>query len=69
MAEIKVRLNLDAQDIEVLVNDKVIDTVGSDLLASWVEAINEKNGVGTEPVKAEDKEEAPTDVVDENKEE
>lgn len=50
MAEFKIRLNLDAEDVELVIDDKVVDTVGKDVLASWVAALNEKNKTVEAPV-------------------
>jgi hypothetical protein len=46
MADLVVRLNLEAQDIEIVLGGKVVDTVGADIVSSWVNALNDKNGVG-----------------------
>lgn len=42
MAELVVRLNLDTEDVELVLDGKVVDTVGNDVLNSWVDAINAK---------------------------
>lgn len=43
MAEVKLRLNLDAEDVELVVDGQVALTTGSDVFKSWVEAYNEKH--------------------------
>lgn len=75
MAEIKLRLNLDAEEVELVVDGEVALTSGKDVLYSWVEAVNKKNYVApvepasTEPVKIEEpvkeKEVAPEEPVKE----
>lgn len=45
MAELKFRLNLDSEEIELLLDDKVVDTIEKAVVQSWVEAINDKNKV------------------------
>lgn len=50
MTDLRFRLNLEIEDVELVLNDKVVDTVGTEVVASWVSAINEKHGVGKEPV-------------------
>lgn len=50
MAELKFRLNLDEEDVELVLDGKVVDTVGKAVLQSWVAALNEKNKTVEEPV-------------------
>lgn len=45
MAELKFRLNLDTEEIELLLDEKVVDTIEKDVVQSWVTAINDKNKV------------------------
>lgn len=67
MSDLTLRLNLDAQDVELVLDGKVIDTVGTDVVASWVAALNEKNKPA-EPEKPveEEKPETPEEVVEES---
>lgn len=59
MAELVFRLNLDAEDVELVLDGKVVDTVGKDVLSSWVDAINAKR----KPVEVDKPvEEKPVDV-------
>lgn len=44
MADLKIRFNLENDDIELVLNDEVIDTVGVEVVESWVNAYNEKHG-------------------------
>lgn len=44
MADLKIRFNSDNDDIEIVLDDKVIDTVGTEVVESWVTAYNEKHG-------------------------
>lgn len=43
------RMNLDTEDIELVVDGKLVDTVGPDVVASWVTALNEKRKAAIEP--------------------
>ena len=43
MAEVKLRLNLDAEEVELVVDNEVALTSGSDVFRSWVDAHNEKH--------------------------
>lgn len=43
MAELKLRLNLDAEEVELVVDGQVALTSGKDVFNSWVSAVNEKN--------------------------
>lgn len=60
MAELRLRLNLDSEEVELVVDGQVALTSGSDVLASWVQAINDKH----KPVEEEKKvaEEVATEV-------
>lgn len=51
MAEVKLRLNLDAEEVELVVDGKVAISSGQDVFRSWVTAYNEKH----KPVPAEPK--------------
>lgn len=42
--DVTFRFNPDADDVEIVAGDKVVDTVGSDVFASWVSAYNAKHG-------------------------
>jgi hypothetical protein len=51
MAEVKLRLNLDAEEVELVVDGQVALSSGKDVLANWVQVLNEKNKpVHVEPV-------------------
>lgn len=43
MAEVKLRLNLDAEEVELVVDGKVAISSGQDVFHSWVEAYNAKH--------------------------
>lgn len=43
MAEVKMRLNLDAGEVELVVDGQVALSSGKDVFSNWVEAYNEKN--------------------------
>lgn len=51
MAEVKMRLNLNAMEVELVVDGQVALTSGQDVFLSWVEAANKLNPPPTpEPV-------------------
>lgn len=58
MAEIKLRLNLDRDEVELVVDNEVTMASGPDVFASWVKAYNDKHVVAppahTEPVKIDE---------------
>lgn len=43
MAEIRMRLNLDAEEVEVTVDGTVAISSGQDVFKSWVDAYNDKH--------------------------
>jgi hypothetical protein len=43
VAELKLRLNLDAEEVELVVDGQVALSSGQDVFVSWVEAFNEKH--------------------------
>jgi len=43
MAEVKLRLNLDAEEVELVVDGGVALSSGPDVFRNWVEAYNEKH--------------------------
>lgn len=43
MAEVKLRLNLDSEEVELVVDNEVALTSGSDVFKSWVSAYNTKH--------------------------
>src|SRR5690242_13971114 len=43
MAEVKLRLNLDAGEVELVVDGQVALSSGPEVFANWVEVYNEKN--------------------------
>jgi hypothetical protein len=54
MAEVKMRLNLNAMEVELVVDGAVALSSGKDVFLSWVEAANKLNPpVHSEPVKVE----------------
>jgi hypothetical protein len=54
MAEIRIRLNLDKEEVELVVDNQVVATVEKHVVHSWVEAINEKNKPAhEEPIKVD----------------
>lgn len=59
MAEVKLRFNIDTEEVEFVVDDKVVVASGQDVFESWVNAYNAKHPPTIEP-------EAPVDekVVD-----
>lgn len=60
MAEVKLRFNLDAEEVELVVDGQVALSSGKEVFASWVGAYNEKHKpVHVEPV------EVKTPVVEE----
>ncbi len=54
MAEVKLRLNLDSESVELVVDGQVALESGSDIFKNWVAAYNEKHKVHVEPVKVEE---------------
>ncbi|MGB3945388.1 MAG: hypothetical protein WBK76_00970 [Candidatus Saccharimonadales bacterium] len=58
MAELKLRLNLDAEEVELVVDDEVALSSGKDVFVNWVEAYNEKHKPVEQPATAEE----PVDV-------
>jgi hypothetical protein len=42
MAEVKLRLNLDSEEVELVVDGQVALSSGQEVLTSWVDAINDK---------------------------
>jgi hypothetical protein len=50
MAEVKLRLNLDAGEVELVVDGQVALSSGPEVFANWVEAYNEKHKPVVEPV-------------------
>lgn len=54
MSELKMRLNLDAEEVELVVDGKVAFSSGSDVFRSWVNVYNDKHKPApVEPVKVE----------------
>lgn len=54
MAEVKMRLNLDAGEVELVVDGQVALSSGPDVFKSWVEVYNEKHKPArVEPVSVE----------------
>lgn len=54
MAEVKMRLNLDAGEVELVVDGQVALSSGPEVFKNWVDAYNEKHKpVVEEPVKVE----------------
>jgi hypothetical protein len=51
MAEVKLRLNLDAEEVELVVDGQVALSSGQEVFKSWVEAYNGKHPL--EPVVVE----------------
>lgn len=49
MSEIKLRFNLDAEEVELVVDGEVAMSSGSDVFANWVEVYNEKHKPAVEP--------------------
>jgi hypothetical protein len=43
MAEVKLRLNLDSEEVELVVDGQVALTSGNDVFKNWVSAYNEKH--------------------------
>jgi len=55
MAEVRMRLNLDAGEVELVVDGQVALSSGPEVFANWVEAYNTKNKpVHVEPIKVEE---------------
>ena len=55
VAEVKLRYNPDAEEVELVVDDEVALTSGADVFQSWVEDYNEKHPVPVEePVREEE---------------
>lgn len=50
MAEVKLRYNNDADEVELTVDGEVALTSGSDVFESWVKAYNDKHKSVDEPV-------------------
>lgn len=50
MAEVKLRFNLDAEEVELVVDGKVALSTGADVFQSWVSAYNDKHKSVDEPV-------------------
>lgn len=48
MAELKLRLNLDAEEVELVVDGQVALSSGADVFSNWVEAYNAKHPVPDE---------------------
>lgn len=48
LKDMTLRLNLDTEDIEVVVDDKVVDSVGKDVVDSWFNALGEKRKANKE---------------------
>ena len=44
MADIRVKFNPDTDDVEIIVGDTLVGTVGPDLVQSWIMAYNDKHG-------------------------
>ena len=66
MAEVKLRLNLDTESVELVVDGQVALESGSDVFSNWVEAYNDKHKpVHVEPVKVETPVEQPPITVQE----
>lgn len=54
MAEVKLRLNLDAEEVELVVDGQVALTSGAEVFRNWVGAYNDKHKPAhVEPVKVE----------------
>lgn len=53
MADIKFKFNLETEEIELLVNDKVATTVESEIVESWISAYNDKHGFVKPPEEVE----------------
>lgn len=74
MAEIKLRLNLDKEEVELVVDGEVALTSGNDVFKNWVDAYNEKHKtietpveekvVVVEPVEEKEPLESPTVELD-----
>lgn len=43
MAEVRLRLNLDAEEVELVVDGKVATSTGPEVFKNWVDAYNEKH--------------------------
>lgn len=44
MTDLKIRFNAETDDIEICLDDRVVDTVGTEVVESWVTVYNEKHG-------------------------
>lgn len=54
MAEVKLRFNLDAEEVELVVDGQVALSSGREVFVNWVDAYTEKNKPAhVEPVKVE----------------
>ena len=49
MAEVKLRFNIDTEEVEFVVDDKVVVASGQDVFESWVNAYNAKHPPVIEP--------------------
>lgn len=45
MTDLALRLNLDAEEVELVVDGKVVMSSDKDVFLNWVEAVNNKNGL------------------------
>ncbi len=67
MTDFRIRFNVDTEDVELVLDDKVVDTVGTEVVQSWMTAYNDKHGFAKQPVQVEEVEttEVTTDTTTE----